>query len=206
MNKIILLLSFGLICLMGMASVSAVDVDDCVVDDCAVNDSVVCVSDVDAYGSADDNAFEDSNASHGGAIDYSGINYEDYKNCPYINNSFNPIDNDFEDYSEFQMLYTAFHIEKKVDGKKLDVKLFGSLELSNVPAFESLLNDLDNVEELTLDFKDVDFISIKALRVPILMQKAMTQNGGSMKLINVPDNIMYVFNALGLSKILTIEQ
>ena len=194
MNKIILLLSFGLICLMGMASVSAVDVDDCAVndsavdvDDCVVvdsvvNDSAVCVSDVDAYEYAEDNA------SH--------------ENCTSIVNC----NDDLENGLQFQILSSNLQIQKKVDGKKLDVKLIGKLDIPNTPAFESILQDLDNVQELTLDFKDVSYISSASLRVLISMQKVMIQHDGSMKLINVPDDIMDVFDITGFSDILTIEQ
>ena len=203
MNKIILILSFGLICLVGMASVSAVDVVDC-----AVNDSVVCASDVDAYESAGDNAsYDNDTGSHGGAIAFDGINLT---NSPYIRHDFNEggaIASDGINLTNSIYINNGnFHIEKNVIGKKMDVRLFGRLDVSNTPAFESIIKDLDNVEELTLDFKYVDYISSSALRVLISMQKVMTQHDGSMKLINVPDDIMDIFDVTGFSDILTIEQ
>ena len=96
-------------------------------------------------------------------------------------------------------------IEKKFDGKKLDVKLTGRLDTNTAPELtESLKSDLDNIEELNFDLSDLIYISSAGLRVILSTQKAMNKRG-VMKITNVQDIVMEVFEATGLVDILTIE-
>ena len=181
---------------MGIASVSAVDAADC-----DVNDSAVCVSDLDAYEYDVDSHVEQQ-------IFDADSNTIKFDNNTCETDNFTNIVNyncDSQDSSPFQILSSNFEIQKKIDGKKLDVKLIGRLDVSNAANLESIITDLDNIEELTLDFKDVNYISSAALRVLNSMQNVMGQHDGSMKLINVPDDIMFIFDLTGFSDILTIE-
>ena len=96
-------------------------------------------------------------------------------------------------------------IEKQMDGKKLYVKLIGRLDTQTSPLLsESLDEDLENVEDLTFDMAELIYISSAGLRVILSTQKIMNKQG-SMKLINVQDIMQEVFDATGLSTILTIE-
>lgn len=96
-------------------------------------------------------------------------------------------------------------IEKQIDGKKLYVKLIGRLDTQTSPLLsDSLDEDLDNVEDLTFDMSELIYISSAGLRVILSTQKIMNKQG-SMKLINVQDIVQEVFDATGLSTILTIE-
>jgi anti-sigma B factor antagonist len=60
------------------------------------------------------------------------------------------------------------------------------------------------VKELTIDFDKVEYISSSGLRVLLAEQKVMNKQG-SMKLINVNDTIMEIFEVTGFTDILTIE-
>ncbi|MBQ6512481.1 STAS domain-containing protein [Methanobrevibacter sp.] len=96
-------------------------------------------------------------------------------------------------------------IEKQMDGKKLVVKLIGRLDTETSPLLsDSLDEDLDNVEDLTFDLSELIYISSAGLRVILSTQKIMNKQG-TMKLINVQDIVQEVFDATGLSTILTIE-
>ncbi len=176
---------------MGIASVSAVDVYGC-----DVNDSAVCVSDLDAYENAGDSLVEQQISDADSNTAKFDNNTRETDNCTNC---------DSEDSSPFQILSSNFEIQKKIDGKKLDVKLIGRLDVDNAANLESIITDLHNIEELTLDFKDVNYISSAALRVLNSMQNVMDQHDGSMKLINVADDIMFIFDLTGFSDILTIE-
>ena len=55
-----------------------------------------------------------------------------------------------------------------------------------------------------MDFEKLDYISSAGLRVLLSTQKVMTRQGG-MKVINVNDSIMEIFEVTGFSDILTIE-
>lgn len=96
-------------------------------------------------------------------------------------------------------------IEKQKNGKKLDVKLIGRLDTKTAPdVMEMMDNDLSDVEELTLDLSELIYISSAGLRVILSAQKIMNQKG-SMKVTNVQDIVMEVFESTGFVDILTIE-
>lgn len=96
-------------------------------------------------------------------------------------------------------------IIKELDGEKLDVKLIGRLDTNTAPELaDSLKNDLNNVKDLTFDFSELIYISSAGLRVILSTQKTMNKQG-FMKITNVQDIVMEVFNATGFTEILTIE-
>ena len=96
-------------------------------------------------------------------------------------------------------------IEKQKDGKKLNIKLAGRLDTKTAPILkESLENSLDGVEELTFDLSELIYVSSAGLRIILSTQKTMNKQG-SMKLTNVQDIVMEVFESTGFVDILTIE-
>ena len=96
-------------------------------------------------------------------------------------------------------------ILKEKDGKTLVVKLVGRLNTDTSPELtESLKGDLDDIEELILDLSELIYVSSAGLRVILATQKIMNKQG-SMKVINVQDIVMEVFEATGFVDILTIE-
>ena len=98
------------------------------------------------------------------------------------------------------------NIEKKQDGKDLTVALTGRLDTVTAPELESeLASSLDDVENLVIDMTDLEYISSAGLRVLLTAQKTMNQKG-SMKLINVNETVMEIFDVTGFVDILTIEQ
>ncbi|MGN1104993.1 MAG: STAS domain-containing protein, partial [Candidatus Coproplasma sp.] len=60
------------------------------------------------------------------------------------------------------------------------------------------------VKELIIDMKNLEYISSAGLRVLLKTQKAMRAKG-TMKLVNVGESVMEVFEITGFSDILTIE-
>jgi len=96
-------------------------------------------------------------------------------------------------------------IEKHKDGKKLDVKLIGRLDSKTAPELKEVLeNNLNDVEELTFDLSELNYISSAGLRIILSTQKTMNKQG-SMKVTNVQDIVMEVFESTGFVDILTIE-
>lgn len=96
-------------------------------------------------------------------------------------------------------------IEKHKDGKKLDVKLVGRLDSKTAPELKEVLEDsLNDVEELTFDLSELNYISSAGLRIILSTQKTMNKQG-SMKVTNVQDIVMEVFESTGFVDILTIE-
>ena len=96
-------------------------------------------------------------------------------------------------------------IEKTASGSELTVALEGRLDTITSPELEKeLVDSLDNVKELVLDFEALDYLSSAGLRVLLSTQKRMSRQG-SMKLVHVNDTIMEIFEVTGFTDILTIE-
>ena len=97
------------------------------------------------------------------------------------------------------------NISKNEDGKKLEYLLEGRLDTTTSPQLqEDLEKSLDPVEELVLNFEKLEYISSAGLRVLLVAQKTMTKQG-KMKVTNVNESIMEIFDVTGFSDILTIE-
>ena len=96
-------------------------------------------------------------------------------------------------------------ITKKQNADALELALEGRLDTTSAPELEKELDAaLQDVKELTLDFKGLEYISSAGLRVLLSAQKTMNKQG-SMKLKNVNEIIMEIFEVTGFSDILTIE-
>ena len=96
------------------------------------------------------------------------------------------------------------NITKTVENGQGTLSLEGRLDTMTAPELEQLIRDmLPGLSALTLDFAKLDYISSAGLRVLLSAQKQMNKQG-SMKLINVNDIIMEIFNVTGFADILTI--
>lgn len=96
-------------------------------------------------------------------------------------------------------------VNKKLDGSKMLVELSGRLDTNTAPILEEeLREDLENVELLVFDFKELMYISSAGLRFVLSTQKIMNEQG-NMVIENVNDLIMEVFDATGFTDILTIK-
>ena len=97
------------------------------------------------------------------------------------------------------------NIEKQLNEKKLDLKVSGRLDTTTAPDLEKeLLDQLKDVEELCIDFSDLEYIPSAGLRVLLSAQKTMNKQG-SMELTGVNDTIMEIFEVTGFNEILTIK-
>lgn len=96
-------------------------------------------------------------------------------------------------------------INKQSEGSSLILAVEGRLDTTTAPELEEVIkNDLNGVESLTMDLSKLDYISSAGLRVLLSAQKIMTKQG-SMKVTNVNELVMEVFEVTGFSDILTIE-
>ena len=97
-------------------------------------------------------------------------------------------------------------IQKNLEGDKLTVTLIGRLDTVTAPNLESELKDvLGNLKELIFDFNQIDYVSSAGLRVLLSCQKTMN-NQGTMKVINVSNDVNDIFEITAFNKILTIEK
>ena len=96
-------------------------------------------------------------------------------------------------------------IEIKRNAEETIIELAGRLDTTTAPALDQTINsDIDGTKNLVLDFKSLEYISSAGLRVLLGAQKKM-QKIGSMKVINVCEEVMEVFEMTGFADILVIE-
>ncbi|MBP5604401.1 MAG: STAS domain-containing protein [Ruminiclostridium sp.] len=96
-------------------------------------------------------------------------------------------------------------IRKAEENGKLTIALIGRVDTVTAPELEKELKaDYEAIDSLVMDFAEVEYISSAGLRVLLSAHKAMNKKGG-MKLKNVNDDVMEIFDVTGFSDILTIE-
>ena len=93
---------------------------------------------------------------------------------------------------------------KKTDAETV-VAVMGRLDTSTAPVLDKTINqEVSETSNLVLDMKGLEYISSAGLRVLLSAQKRMQLNG-SMKLKNVCESVMEVFEMTGFADILVIE-
>ncbi len=96
-------------------------------------------------------------------------------------------------------------ISTKKDGNSLVISVSGRVDTVTAPEFEKRITEnIGGVSELVLDLKDMTYTSSSGLRVILRAQKLMNKQG-SMKVTNVRDEVMEIFDVTGFSDILNIE-
>ena len=96
-------------------------------------------------------------------------------------------------------------IEIKRNAEETIIELEGRLDTTTAPALDkTITGDIEGTKNLVLDFKRLEYISSAGLRVLLGAQKKM-QKIGNMKVTNVREEIMEVFEMTGFADILTIE-
>lgn len=96
-------------------------------------------------------------------------------------------------------------IDKKIDQNKVILTIEGRLDTQTAPQLETAVDEiLKDCAELILDLKEVEYISSAGLRIILKAQKSMNKQG-SLKLRNVNETVMEVFDITGFLDILTIE-
>ena len=94
--------------------------------------------------------------------------------------------------------------KKVIKGNKMIIKLNGRIDAKATELEENIKEELDGVEKLVFDFKTVDSITSAGLRVLLTAQKIMNTQG-EMKVCNVNETVMEIFDVTGFTDILTIE-
>ena len=95
-------------------------------------------------------------------------------------------------------------IKQKKEDKKLTLFIEGRIDTTTSPEFmEYLQREIPGVEELVLDFQDVEYVSSAGLRVLLFAQKTMNSQG-KMCLCHVNEDIMETFELTCFTDVLTI--
>ncbi|SDB50676.1 anti-sigma B factor antagonist [Pseudobutyrivibrio sp. YE44] len=96
---------------------------------------------------------------------------------------------------------------KLVDrGEEGELILSGKLEASNSAAAEELfLKQADRFTNITLNMKDLKYVSSAGLRVIKRLYLKVRGNGGELSASNVSDYVMEVFEMTGFATILNFK-
>ena len=93
----------------------------------------------------------------------------------------------------------------KKDGSKLVAEMHGRIDTAtSAEAEEILLPAIEGIDELVLDFTDIEYISSAGLRVLLLLYKKMSSQG-EMKLVNVNEVVREVLDITGFLDIMNVE-
>ena len=96
-------------------------------------------------------------------------------------------------------------IEISKNAEVATIKVVGRLDTTTAPVLDKAINeDIVDVKNLVLDVQAMEYISSAGLRVLLGAQKKM-QKIGSMKVVNVCQEVMDVLEMTGFADILVIE-
>ena len=97
------------------------------------------------------------------------------------------------------------NINLKKENGITTIELEGRLDTTTAPELEKAINNEgEELKNLVLDFKGVDYISSAGLRVLLTAQKKMNAQG-CMELLNVSESVMDIFEMTGFADILVIK-
>lgn len=99
-------------------------------------------------------------------------------------------------------------INKAVSNQNVIITLKGRLDTMTSQQLISEISDIDydETETVTLNFKDLEYVSSAGLRVVLTLYKNLKSNNGNLKIINVNNMIMELFTMTGMKDYLDIEQ
>ena len=87
----------------------------------------------------------------------------------------------------------------------LYVKASGKLDIDSSAEYGMKIKDeLDDINELVLDFSDITYVASIGLRVLLELYQQMSKQG-SIKLINVQEPVLNVLKMTGFNKFLSIS-
>lgn len=85
------------------------------------------------------------------------------------------------------------------------IELIGELDTTSSVEFEKSLDGfLDDLTDLTIDMKKLDYITSAGLRILLYIEQTM-EDQGEMRVINVCEDVMDVFEVSGFSEVLNIQ-
>lgn len=99
-------------------------------------------------------------------------------------------------------------INKAISNQNVIITLKGRLDTMTAPQLDDEAKniDFDEVETVTLNLKDLEYISSSGLRVILALYKNLKSKDGNLKIVNVSNTIMELFSMTGMSDYLDIKQ
>lgn len=92
------------------------------------------------------------------------------------------------------------------EGTLLNVAPEGRLDTGTSPEFRAeLFPHLEGIQDVILDFKQIEYISSAGLRVLLELYQELEDRGGSLRLINVSSGIMAIMKLVNFNEIVDVE-
>jgi anti-sigma B factor antagonist len=97
--------------------------------------------------------------------------------------------------------------QNRVEKSKVVLTLNGRLDTANAPLLERKLKQWgDDITDIVLDFKGLDYISSIGLRVLLQAKKTTKAEGRSLTIINMCDSVREVFEMTGFLNLMVQEE
>ena len=96
-------------------------------------------------------------------------------------------------------------IEKQVTDSAMTIKVIGRLDSVTSPQLEEVTSkELEGITDLTFDFSELEYISSAGLRVILISQKTMN-NQGKMHVTGINQEVRDIFEVTGFVDIIDVE-
>lgn len=99
-------------------------------------------------------------------------------------------------------------MELSKEYKDLDLTVFisGQVDTNTAPDLEKMISkEFGRAKDITLDFKNVDYISSAGLRVLLSVFKKQNERKNKLTLVNVSEDIMSILDMTGFTSFLVIK-
>ena len=91
-------------------------------------------------------------------------------------------------------------IDKSLNGRSLRISLVGEIDSITAPELDREVQDLENIDEVTLDLKDLTYTSSAGLRVLLRLKRRLAQR--PLRLENIGIEVREVLDMTGSSALL----
>ena len=97
-------------------------------------------------------------------------------------------------------------ITQTMDGDRLIIAPAGSIDTVSTPEFQqAVITGLQKNDKLSIDLKDVTYVSSAGLRAFLLGQRSADAKKADFEILNANEMVMEVFNLSGFNKLLKIK-
>lgn len=98
-------------------------------------------------------------------------------------------------------------IIKNEENDKIVIKLEGRLDKLSSPTMEEEIKpEVEKKKDIVFDLKDLQYISSAGLRILLATEKKVKENGKTMNIINVNNDVMDILTVTGFIYILNISK
>lgn len=99
------------------------------------------------------------------------------------------------------MLEKKLDIKQNREGDILTCALSGWLDPNTSPQFLEQV-DISGIKKIIVDLKDIEYVFSAGLRAFLILQKKMSEQDGTLRIVNVPPSIRSIFEYAGFESMI----